>query len=88
MSNIKGEMILIGCGGAGTSIVGNLAGHLANLGNGFADVRTEYVDTSDANIKLLGVTEDNFFFFDFCLLNYSSFSLSNNWNTFTGNLPF
>lgn len=61
MSNIKGEMILIGCGGAGTSIVGNLAGHLANLGNGFADVRTEYVDTSDANIKLLGVTEDNFF---------------------------
>lgn len=61
MSNIKGEMILIGCGGAGTTIIGNLAGHLANLGDGFSDVRTEYVDTSDANIKLVGATDDNFF---------------------------
>ena len=53
MSNIKGEMILIGCGGGGVNIVGNLAGHLANLGDGFADISTEYVDTSDANIKLV-----------------------------------
>ena len=61
MSNIKGEMILIGCGGAGTSIVGNLSGHLANLGDGFSDIKTEYIDTSDANVKLVGATEDNFF---------------------------
>ena len=62
MSNIKGEMILIGCGGAGTSIVGNLSSHLANLGDGFADVSTEYVDTSDANIKLLVKDLENNFF--------------------------
>lgn len=61
MSNIKGEMILIGCGGGATNILTNLVGHLANLGDGFSDIRTEYVDTSDANAKLVGATEDNFF---------------------------
>jgi len=61
MNEIKGEIILIGCGGAGTNIVGNLSGHLSKLGDGFSDIRTEYIDTSDANAKLVGATEDNFF---------------------------
>lgn len=61
MADVKGEMILIGCGGAGTSIVGNLSTHLKNLGDGFSDISTEYVDTSSANIKRFDVDEDNFF---------------------------
>lgn len=57
----KGKIVLIGCGGAGVSIVGNLHEHLMELGNGFSKVEVEYVDTSTANVKNFKYNEDNFY---------------------------
>jgi len=58
---VKGEMVIIGCGGAGISIVGNLKEPLENLGSGFSNIRVEYVDTSLADINSFKGDEDNFY---------------------------
>ena len=58
--NIKGTIKLIGIGGAGTNIVGNISKPLSDLGNGFSNIEVDYIDTSLANIKKFEYNADNF----------------------------
>lgn len=51
---VKGKIRLIGCGGAGINVVANLEEPLSQLGYGFSDIETMYVDTSLANAKRYG----------------------------------
>jgi len=60
MLKTQGEMVLVGCGGAGVSIVNNLQGPLKELGDGFSKISAEYIDSSLSNIKDVDHDEDNF----------------------------
>jgi len=58
--NTKGKIVLIGAGGAGVTIVGNLSGPLKDLKSGFSDIEVEYIDTSLSNIRNFDHDENNF----------------------------
>jgi len=56
----EGEIVVIGCGGCGITIAGNLRDPLEELGDGFSNIRVEYIDSSLSNIKNFSHDDENF----------------------------
>ena len=48
---VKGNLTLIGCGGAGTNLSVHLHKELSNAGDGFANVDVRLIDTTDKTIQ-------------------------------------
>jgi hypothetical protein len=57
---MKNKINILCAGGAGISIADKVIRAVANLGEGFADIRVRYMDTSRANIKNITHNEDDF----------------------------
>ena len=56
-----GTIKLIGCGGAGISVVAQVSDKLSALGNGFSNIKVSYIDTSKNNIATIPSGESKFF---------------------------
>jgi len=61
---MKGKMKIIGCGGAGISVVSQVGEKLKALGSGFSDINLDYIDTSKNNIATVPNGEKSFFKID------------------------
>lgn len=57
---MKSKLIVTACGGAGISIADKVINKLCELGDGFAEVNTMYIDTATNNIEKIEHDRNNF----------------------------